>query len=304
MPEKYFGRILSSNADIENFIKNVIHLDEDEDFEGQFNDCVFKIIAAEMQINTVKNKDTLTHTDYRIGDFSSEEQRKKLRKQIYQELIENIRLDNDDKITMGNGGALPQTELKSNREAYLVIGLPASGKSEISNLLSDKYGAMILDSDYAKRKFPEFNAPYGATVVHEESGIVVFGGNVKYAKESSVLEYAIKHGHNIVIPKIGDVKSKIYEFAKNLNLLGYKVHLILVRLDREKATKRAFKRFVNTGRYVPLPLVFDVYSNDPTITFYDLYHNNEYFESFTMLSSDVPVNNPKIKILSTDKSPL
>ena len=75
---------------------------------------------------------------------------------------------------------LPNTALKKDKQAFYVIGLPASGKSEVAGLLSDNYGAIILDSDYAKRKFPEYQAECGATIVHEESSMVVFGGKEPY----------------------------------------------------------------------------------------------------------------------------
>lgn len=118
-----------------------------------------------------------------------------------------------------------------------------------------------------------------------------------------MLKYAVEQGCNIVIPKIGDVSSKVFDFSESLAINGYQVHLILVRLDREKAVQRAFKRFSKTRRYVPLSMIFDVYSNDPTITFYDLLHKNEVFVSYTMISSDVPIGEQKQIIYSTSNSP-
>lgn len=186
--------------------------------------------------------------------------------------------------------------------AFLVIGLPASGKSEVANILSDKYGAIILDSDYAKRKLPEYNSDYGTYIVHDESCLIVFGGNADFSGEESVLEYAIKNNLNIVIPRIGDKKEKICELAKWLKSNGYKNHLILVRLDREKATIRASKRFNNSGRYVSLPMIFDVYGNDPTIVFYDLQMEHcEYFSDYSMISSDVSIGEPKKILCSTSE---
>lgn len=299
---KEYSRILSDYNHAASFLRNSLHLNE-EFSEYEFNRAVMDVASVEMNTERVLSKNTLNSIAYRLPKYQTDDSRLELRRKILQELKSKKRLDDDEKITFGKGGALPKTQLKKDRQAFYIIGLPASGKSEISSILSDNYGAIILDSDYAKRKFPEFSTDYGATVVHEESSIVVFGGSGKYATEDSLLRYAVEHGYNIVIPKIGDVCSKVLDFSKSLSRNGYHVHLVLVRLDREKAVQRAFKRFSKTKRYVPLSLIFDVYSNDPTITFYDLLHRNEIFESYTMISSDVPFGSHKQIVFSTANSP-
>ena len=299
---KEYSRVLSDYDHAESFLRKSLHLNE-EFPEKKFNRAVMDVASVEMNTERVLQKNTLISTAYRWPKYKTDDSRSELRKQILQELKQKKRLDDDEKIILGKGGALPKTPLRRDKQAFYVIGLPASGKSEISSMLSDNYGAIILDSDYAKRKFPEFSADYGATVVHEESSIVVFGGGGKYATEDSLLKYAVEQEYNIVIPKIGDVSSKVFDFSESLNRNGYQVHLVLVRLDREKAVQRAFKRFSKTRRYVPLSLIFDVYSNDPTITFYDLLHRNGVFESYTMLSSDVPFGEHKQIIYSTPNSP-
>ena len=270
----------------------------------QFNDAVVAVASVEMMTERVIGKNTLDSTAYRMPQYKTDESRVALRKRIFDELSQKKRLANDEKITLGKGGALPNTALKKDKQAFYVIGLPASGKSEVAGLLSDNYGAIILDSDYAKRKFPEYQAECGATIVHEESSMVVFGGKEPYASEDSLLKYAVQNDFNIVIPKIGDVSSKVLALAKSLQRAKYEVHLVLVRLDREIAVRRAFTRFSKTGRYVPLSLIFDVYANDPTITFYDLLHKNEIFSSYTMISSNVPLGEQKKVIYKTDKSPI
>lgn len=293
MIQKTYARSLDDNPKADSFLRGALYLD-DKYQEEELNQYVRKLVSAEIQKNGVMGKDTLTHIDHRATTCCSDSQRKLLRSKIYKELTTKPRLKNDDNIKMGRGGALPTTPLQHDKKAFYVIGLPASGKSEVSNQLSDQFGAIILDSDYAKRKFPEYKSDYGAIIVHEESSVVVFGGKDNFVTEPSVLQYAIKNNCNIVIPKVGDVYEKVFEFNESLNRLGYEVHLILVRLDRSKATQRAFHRFIKTGRYVSLSMIFDVYGNDPTITFYDLMMKGQnVFKSYTMLSSDVPLGHPK-----------
>ncbi len=286
------------------FIKYALNFEADEDTLSQY---VVAVSSAEMHQRSIVGKDTLNSDAYRIPQYSGNEERKALRKQIYNELISKKRLNKDDDIIFGKGGALPKTEIKKDAEAFFIIGLPASGKSGIATSISDQYGAIILDSDYAKRKFPEFSTTdFGASVVHEESSVVVFGGKGQYAEEPSVLQYAVNERINLVIPKIGDKAPRIATFAKTLKKLGYTLHLVLVRLDREEATKRALVRFMKTKRYVPLSLIFDEYGNNPTITFYDMKQLRKYssiFKSFTMISTDVPIGEPFKTMIRTKSSP-
>lgn len=224
-----------------------------------------------------------------------------MRRTIVKELLTKKRPEDDNKICLGTGGALPTSGVVNDEGlAYIVIGLPASGKSGISELIADKYNAVIVDSDFAKRKFPEYKLKCGANSTHDESVLVTFGDSVNYVSEPSVLSECISERYNIVIPKTGYETESIRKLAKMIKRFGYQVHLILVRLDRKKAVFRAYNRFASTGRYVPLSLIYDGYANDPTITYYDLKKENKLFKSYEMLSSDVDLGKP-LKILERSK---
>lgn len=303
MPGYSYDRILADFRHVGYFVKNVLRIGDDDDFYGYSCETVIKSVAsAEKQLKEIVGYDTLSSVDNRLPKYASDESRKRLRNEIFADLITRPRIDNDDDISMGNGGILPQTPLQKGKEAFIVIGLPASGKSGIASALSDKFGAMILDPDYAKRKIPEFECLFGATLVHEESSLIIFGD--QNSREQNVLLHAVQNGYNIVIPKIGSDSGRIQQFANDLQKIGYTVHLVLVRLDRAKAVARACKRFLDTGRYVPLSLIFDVYGNNPTITYYDLKRARRNFKSFTMISSDVEVGRPKMILDASGKSPI
>lgn len=299
---RIFSRLLHTTQGAYDFLQNVLEYTGKR--KNTTEKLAVKIAEIEMQQTLIEGKDTSKSSSYRQHRYANDDLRIDLRNKIYTELITKKHLDDDDKIKLGSGGALPQTEIKIDRQAYIIIGLPASGKSSITNIISNKQGAIIIDSDYAKRKFPEYKTMQcGASVVHSESSLVVMGGSLH--SENSVLYYAVKNGYNIVIPKIGDEKRQIVELSKSLKEKKYDVHLILVRLDRVKATSRALERFCKTGRYVPLAMIFDEYSNNPTITFYDLKNNIEnnegkIFKSFTMLSTDVP-KETHFKVIYSDK---
>lgn len=300
------SRALNSNRDASFFVENILGVHEHESFAGlSQRKLILKIASAEKQIDDYVSKNTLLYADDRIPPYETDAARVRLRREIYNELIQNQRLPCDDDIAKGVGGVLPLTPPCNNKEAFILIGLPASGKSYVAQILADKYGAIILDSDYAKRKLPEYEIEFGASIVHEESSVITFGGRKEYAKEASVLQYAISNQYNIVIPKIGNDINHIQTFVSELTSanLDYKVHLILVRIDRHESVRRACNRFVQTGRYVSLSRIFDVYGNDPTITYYDLFFQSDIFESFSMISAEVPIGSP-FKIMYSTKPEL
>ncbi|QGZ58006.1 hypothetical protein FAZ97_15335 [Paraburkholderia acidiphila] len=160
---------------------------------------------------------------------------------------------------------------RAERNAYIVTGLPASGKSTLVNRIADDLGAMIVDSDYAKRKFPEFTGAAGAYLVHDESAMLVEGGEDEDDDEEnapSLMGYCKGKGLNIVLPKIGHDPKSLNKLLNALTEAGYKVHLTTVVLSRGDATLRAVQRFIETDRYVPIGRIFDIYANDPALTYY------------------------------------
>lgn len=297
---KNLSRQLNNFELVEHFLQNVLEYDvEDEDNY----EIVPEIVSTELNIeNFDESLISKTSKSYRLREFRKDNHRISLQKRIVLELLSERRLDSDEDISLGKGGAFPKTEIQNNSDAYIVIGLPASGKSGISNIIADEYGCLLLDSDYAKRKLPEFSKlPFGATLVHEESDYVIFGEN-KPNKFKSLFDYCIELHSNIVLPKIGSNYESLLALIDLLEKNNYKVHLTLVELDRVKATKRALKRFELTKRYVPLSLIFDTYSNSPTISFYKLITlNKEKLQSFGIISTDVNYGEKYKKILSNNK---
>lgn len=199
---------------------------------------------------------------------------------------------------------MPRAPKQLNKQAFLLTGLPASGKSTIATKFADNFGAVILDSDFAKRKLPEYSdSPAGAALVHEESDVIIFGDDSN-PSFSPLIQKCYNDGTNIVIPKIGHNYKSLETFAMNLSILGYEVHLTLVSLDRRIATVRAIDRYLRTDRYVPLSLIFDGYSNEPVLSYYRLknntYSNSDVFKSFGKISTDVEMGQ-KPRVIFTDK---
>lgn len=295
---KTCARVINTRASIEHFVDYVLRIDEPEK-----GDAIELIYSAEKNMMGDEDVPTLTHIDNRDFRYKSTSEREKLRKQICKELIELPRLDDDEKIELTIGGAAPKTTLKKERKAFYMVGLPASGKSGIASLLADASGAYIVDSDYAKRKLPEYGKQQGsASIIHDESEELVFSYS-----GINLLEHCVKNCYNMVIPKVGGNLETIKSFCGALQGAGYCVYLILVDLDRWKATKRAYERYKITGRYVPLSLIFDFYSNEPTLNYYRIKNSkNSIFSGFAQISTDVEkgekpilVDNDKIDLLDT-----
>ena len=302
-----YSRKLDNTDLIEHFLSTVLRYENSNDTK-----LLNKIRSGEAELkNYDDTSSTLSSTSNRDRKFTSNADRWNLRKLIVKELSEQQREADDENICLGKGGSLPNSEIKSDKQAYIIIGLPASGKSGIADKIADTYGAIILDSDYAKRKLPEFkDNPAGASLVHEESDILIFGyeKNDKPDDYKSLFEICSSNSFNIVIPKIGHDYKSVNNLAKGLQIFGYTTHLILVSLDRRKATKRAVNRFINTGRYVPLSLIFDGYGNDPILSFYRLKDTilieKSFIDTYGKFSTDVEKGANPVIVFADKNSPI
>lgn len=300
MSSHQYARPLNNNAIAEAFLKGVLGLPD----TVRTGDQAMKIASAEHLIGEEAFKSTLSHPVSRHPSFKSDEARKMLRDKIFYELINLERLESDEKIELGTGGAMPQGGLpKEEKKAFFLTGLPASGKSSIASKVADHYSAVILDSDYAKRKFPEYQDVYSASLLHDESSRVVFSDEEsRNAGEWCVLEYCVTYGYNLVVPKIGHTRESVEKLRDSLIEKGYEVHLTLVSLDRKKATIRALHRFMETKRYVPLSLIFDGYSNDPILTYYRMKSDTRW-KSYGKILTDVPLEEPFVYVESSSGNP-
>ena len=224
---------------------------------------------------------TLVSPKNRSLPYKTNKCREKLRNLIIKELKTKVRPDDDEDICLGCGGMLPTSgEPKLDRKAFILIGLPAAGKSGVAAKLSDYYSAVLIDSDFVKRKIPEYHKSNGASLVHEES---------KYINDKIKID-AIREGVNIVLPVIGADYEHVAEAIDNLREGDYQVSVVLVELERVKSTQRAFSRFMHTNRYVPLSMILDGYSNNPSLTFYRLLSNDRLKDiPMVLIDSDVPI---------------
>lgn len=125
---------------------------------------------------------------------------------------------------------------KYEKKATFVLGLPASGKSFISNKLKAQDGAFEIDADLMKQRIPEFQKDVQmVSAVHEESSWM----------SKKMQDDLISQGANMIIGKVGgdDNYGSILKMANKLKEQGYKVNVIAMDLDGDKALARNLKRF-------------------------------------------------------------
>lgn len=258
--------------------------------DSRLEGIIPRIVDAEMGVSRYTATQTIFMQDMRDARYRDDGERWSLRKQIIDELWSQKRLIDDEAISLTKGGALPRRKkVRSEKQAFVLIGLPASGKSGIAAKIAEDYGAIIVDSDFAKRKLPEFkNHLYAASIVHEESSQITFGFKIHNPDNvKSLYDLCIDNKCNLIIPRIGQNPKSIINLASALtNNKGYDVHLILVSVPKKEATIRAIHRYATTGRYVPLGLIFDHYGNDPSHCYYYLRCKHEHlFRSMGVAST-------------------
>ncbi len=147
-------------------------------------------------------------------------------------------------------------EVAKDRQAYVVVGPPAAGKSTIAEHIAQRARAAIVDNDDAKAVLPEFYGGIGANAVHEESA---FLGN-------EVLANQMEKSHNIVIPKVGHNTQGIGKLVERLKSDGYDVHLVNMRVSADEAFRRMVGRFLSTRRLIKPEYARSI-GDKPTATF-------------------------------------
>jgi len=151
------------------------------------------------------------------------------------------------------------TPVPNNRQAYILLGPPASGKSFFAEEIAKNYKLAIVDSDDAKKIIPEYAGGVGANATHDEASMLA----------NNVRRDLINEGKNILLPRVGGYgkRKKIQETIDELKENGYNVKTVLVDVDYRIALGRMYERFAKTGRLVPPTYLEDV-KNTPIDTFH------------------------------------
>lgn len=171
-----------------------------------------------------------------------------------------------------------QGAAKKEHQAWIFIGMPAAGKSTLSDPISKENGAIDIDGDNIREAIPEWNQTHSFLLVNKE----------KKALQTRLLERAADNGDNITfqwVPGIG-----IGSPDENLKMLkdkGYTVHMVYLDLPVEEAIKRGMGRFEKTGRFTD-PLI-ELVGRDGPVTTYEHLKHSPLIDDYAKYSTNVPL---------------
>jgi len=135
---------------------------------------------------------------------------------------------------------VPPNPTRMERQATIVLGPPAAGKSTIADPIARKQGAIIVDPDEAKKVLPEYAGGIGASAVHEESSYLA----------NLIEQIAMAKGANVVLPKVGGNVDSLKRLNTRLKDAGYEIDIVDMKVSYGEARRRMFMRFVDTGRLI------------------------------------------------------
>lgn len=141
---------------------------------------------------------------------------------------------------------------------------------------TEENGCVSNDGNRMDRgMLPEFDNGIGAGAVHEESKAI----------SENALDFALGEGDNIVLPIVGGNYEKLVAQIEQFRARGYEVAVHLCDLPSNKAIGRAIGRYLNTGRYIPMDVLYG-YGNKPKENFYRLVQEGIIHE-YSEYSNDV-----------------
>ena len=141
---------------------------------------------------------------------------------------------------------------------------------------TEENGCVSNDGNRMDRgMLPEFDNGIGAGAVHEESKAI----------SDFARDLAMEAGDNIVLPIVDGNYEKLVAQIEQFRARGYEVAVHLCDLPSNKAIGRAIGRYLNTGRYIPMDILYG-YGNKPKENFYRLVQEGIIHE-YSEYSNDV-----------------
>ena len=244
--------------------------------------------AADMSINDFARYDKMLYDI--VGDIIYEINERALQYQTindnsYERILLRKKIINDEI------NQQKQKKKSYERKAIIVLGLPASGKSSISDRLENITGSYIIDADNIKKRIPEYQQDKkNLSVVHSESVNI---SNTMMSELSS-------QGANMIIGKVGGYYEDIKDIVDNLSKDGYTCDVILNDVPFDITIERNLERYKQgkTDRIVPLSVIYD--SDGKIQDTYDRLMELDNVNGGAIYSNDVPYGQAP-KLITTHK---
>ncbi len=204
-------------------------------------------------------------------------EREALRESILEEFrgIGSAKLDESGKnvVKDENGKVIYDGEIKKEKKACIVIGLPACGKSTAHvDKWSAENGAFVMDSDVIKSLIPEYAATNGLAgdAVHEESSdlnkraLAEFVGPKDCSPEEA--KKASRNGENLCIPIIGNDEENLKKkYIERLEKAGYDVEIKYAEGSAKTSANRVVNRAIQGGRIIRSDVVLSYGDTCPDV---------------------------------------
>ena len=191
-----------------------------------------------------------------------------------------------------------------NKQAYVVIGNIACGKSTFSKRLEQDTHSMIVDADnfkmgaHTSHGFFEGLTPLYKIPTDRERMQDACSDATKI-----VLDNASNLGMNLILPKAPSTLEKLEKNLRVLTNRNYDVHLIWIDAPIEECANRNYFRYLikeysadpnEHGRFVPVSVITNI-GDGPFETFAKAYKQKR-FTSFKAYFNDKMINNEEIDL--------
>lgn len=230
----------------------------------------------------------LNLVDLKITPYDTNEVLKARKKQIEKQSkvysTIQIKTAERERLRQAIENEFPYKEVSKEGKAFIVLGLPGSGKSsKLEDKLLKDHNALKIDYDEIKPKLPEYDEDgTGNYIVYEEAKLI----------NNKVLDRAITLHANVVICNPGleylDLENKLERLKKQ----EYEVYLYLVLVDPEVAARRSIQRFKEKGRFTD-PIIHYSGANKPLENFKTLINEHRsWITSYKAFDNNVGKDEP------------
>lgn len=168
---------------------------------------------------------------------------------------------------------------EKGKKAFILLGLPGSGKSTIATPLSQEEGAFIVDADEFKKRIPEFQKDHRmVTAVHKES--------VDLADR--FMDDLANEDYNMIIGKVGGSFEGIEYILDTLGSKGYDIQIIYNDVPMEETLRRSIERYKSgeTDRLVPFEVT--AYADGRILDTFDKALQHEAVSGGKLYNNNVP----------------
>lgn len=177
----------------------------------------------------------------------------------------NTRKALHDKIIADVKGGQP-CQVQNQPIAIFTGGAPGSGKTtflkKFADWANDPTKIVKIDADLIREKLPEYKG-WNAFNTHQETRDIV---------NKLLNDIGNPCEHDIIYDGTMNKADNYKPLITKLKGMGYKIFIIYIEVPKEISIERAMKRYQNSGRYVPIEVINEVYDKG-TVAYEELIKN-------------------------------